>query len=219
MITAYPAEYFIGHFYGADAQRAEMYRQERRRLLAYKQEGAILDIGCGTGDFLAGFGDQWRKFGVEPAPYAANLAFRKGIQIVPDVQSMGVKAVDFAIFRGSIQHINEPFTAIRAALMALKPDGMLVFLATPNADSLCYRLFGELPALDPPLNYWIPGERTLTQVIRNLGGEVIRVERPYRKTPYARPARDVVSFIRRLAGAKVAFPWPGNMMEIYAVRN
>src|SRR5512139_1193236 len=99
-ITPYPAEYFTSHAYGLDEQRAEMYIQERRRLLAYKQAGAILDVGCGTGDFLAGFSDQFRKFGIEPSRYAASIAYGKGIEIIQDVPALGVKSADMVIYRG-----------------------------------------------------------------------------------------------------------------------
>jgi len=217
-ITPYPAEYFTANAYGLDVQRAEMYLQERRRLLAYKQSGAILDVGCGTGDFMACFGDQFRKFGIEPSRYAAKIAYSKGVEMIEDIPALGAKSADMVIYRGTIQHIDEPFASIREAVKVLKEDGLLVFLATPNAESLCYKLFGTLPALDPPHNFWIPGARELTNVLQNLGAQVIRIEYPYYGTPYARPGRDVMSFIKRLAGAKVKFPWPGNMMEVYAVR-
>lgn len=215
----YSEEYFIRHDYGRDPQRAEMYRQERARLLSYKQRGVILDVGCGTGDFLAGFGDQWRRFGIEPSEYAAKLAYKHGVNIVREIPDIGNKTADLVVYRGTIQHIDNPFVSIGQAIRALKEDGLLVFLATPNADSLCYRLFGDLPALDPPNNYWIPSEKTLRNVITNLGGEVIRVEYPYRGTPYARPMRDLWRFFGRLFGVRRKFPFPRNMMEIYAVRN
>lgn len=217
-LTPYPAMYFTDHAYGLDQQRAEMYIQERRRLLAYKQEGSILDVGCGTGDFLAGFSDQFRKFGIEPSRYAAKLAYEKGIEIIQDIPALGSKSADMVIYRGTIQHIDEPFASIRAAIGALKPDGMLVFLATPNAESLCYRMFGSLPALDPPHNFWIPGARELSNVLQNFGAQVIRIEYPYLGTPYANPGRDMLRFIGRLFGKRAKFPFPKNMMEVYAVR-
>lgn len=215
----YSKEYYVEHGYGADPLRAEMYRQERARLLAYKQSGVILDVGCGIGDFLAGFGDNWRKFGIEPSQYAAELAYKQGVELIREIGDIGLKTVDLLVYRGTIQHIDSPFSSIQAAIRALKEDGLLVFLATPNADSLCYRLFGDLPALDPPNNFWIPSARTLSNVIRNAGGEVIRVEYPYRDTPYAMPMLDYWRFIGRLFGRKRKFPFPGNMMEVYAVRN
>lgn len=218
-LAPYPADYFIQHDYGLDEQRSEMYKQERARILAIKQQGVILDIGCGTGDFLAGFNDNWRKFGIEPSEYAARQAIGKGLSMLNDIETIGAKMFDVIVFRGTIQHIDEPFAMIRKAIKALKPDGILIFLATPNADSICYRLFGDLPALDWPLNFWIPGYKTLDNALTNLGMAVIKVEYPYWRTPYARPLRDVWRFIGRLFGVRSKFPFPGNMMEVYAVKS
>ena len=217
-LAPYPMEYFVTRFYGADKARSQMYKQERARILAYKQRGAVLDVGCGMGDFLAGFSDQWRKFGIEPSKYAAGEAFRHGIEIIPDIADMGVKSVDLVIYRGTIQHIDEPFGSLKKSIMALKEDGLLVFLATPNADSICYRLWGDLPALDPEHNFWIPSARTLTNALTNLGMTVIRIEYPYRATPYAKPLHDLGCFIGRLFGRRAKFAWPKNMMEVYAVK-
>jgi len=144
----------------------------------------------------------------------ANL---RGIDAMVDgIDRMTPGTFDLVVFRGSIQHIDEPFHMLRQGAAVLKPGGWMVFLATPNADSLVYKLWGDLPALDPPRNFWIPSARTLGNALQNFGLNVQSTEYPYWGGPYAHPARDLWRFCARLVGIKKPFAFPRNMMEVYA---
>ena len=214
----YSAEYFTSNNYGIDPKRALMYAQERARIQELKpMGGAILDIGCGIGDFLDGFGCEWRKYGTDISQYARTEAINRGVFILESIYEV-VGSFDVVVFRGTIQHLPDPFEQIAHAALLLKPGGLMVFLATPDADSICYRLFGDLPALDPALNYWIPSQRTLTNVLTNLGMVVTHTLHPYRETAYAQPVQDAWRFVLRLFGRKSKFAFPGNMVEIYAIK-
>lgn len=212
----YDAGYFSGHGYGIDPQRARAYRQEIGRIRRYKRSGTALDIGCGTGDFTAMLGEGWTKYGIEISDYAASLARQKGIKIVRKVDLYGRDDFDLIVLRGSLQHLDHPFETLNLCRIWLKDDGVLAIIATPNADSLCYKLFGSLPALDPERNWWVPGAKELCNVLEHLGFEIIETRYPYLGGPYARPLRDLGRFLLRLFGVKSRFAFPGNMMEIYA---
>ena len=92
----------------------------------------------------------------------------------------------------------------------------MVFLATPNIGGICYRLFQDLPALDPTRNFMLVSDRILSQLLRNLGMDVVALEFPYRGTPYGKPLRDLLSFALRCLGVRRKFAFWGNMMECYA---
>ena len=92
----------------------------------------------------------------------------------------------------------------------------MVFLATPNTGSICYRLFQELPMLDPPRNYLLVSDRILSQILRNLGMNVIKMHFPYKETPYASPVRDIARFALRCLGVRTKFAFWKNVMECYA---
>jgi hypothetical protein len=92
----------------------------------------------------------------------------------------------------------------------------MIFLATPNIGGLYYRLFQELPALDPHRNFMLVSDRILKQLLENLGMDVLAFEYPYRDTPYSRPVRDCLSFALRCLGVRKKFAFWGNMMECYA---
>lgn len=195
-------------------QREISYSHEHKRITERIKGKLVLDYGCGEGQFLEKFID-WKKYGVEVSEHCISVCESKGIFMVnPDI--LMDEAFDLVIFRGVLQHIDEPFTALRTAARVLRPGGLLAILAQPDADSLCYRLFGELPALDPPRNWWIPGHREVLSILNNLGFENAEVLHPYWGGPYANPRKDFLSFAVRLLGIKSRFAFPGNMMEIYA---
>ncbi|MBX6330647.1 MAG: class I SAM-dependent methyltransferase [Gemmatimonadaceae bacterium] len=198
-------------------QRQAMYRQELQRITRYVDSGRVVDVGCGLGDFLELFDHaRWQRYGIEVAPLALHVLQARGIDTNPFREPD--ESFDLVIFRGTIHHIDEPMVAIKRGIRWLRPGGYMVFLATPNIGGVCYRLFQELPAIDPPRNFMQVSDRILRMILENLGMEVVRFEFPYRETPYARPVHDVCSFLLRLAGVKRSFPFWGNMLECYARR-
>ena len=219
----YDSEYFLRREYDHDPKREAMYVQEIRRLIVKFQIADarlnILDVGCGLGGWFAhAHYTGWKKYAIEPSKYAAAVAREKGITVL-EFKDIDDGAMDVVIFRGSIQHIDEPFKALREATRVLVKGGLLIFLATPNTGSIVYRLFGHLPALDPPRNWLLVSEKQLRQILTNLGYEQIEFYFPYWFTPYARPALDFMKFALRCLGIRVGkYAFPKNMMECYAVR-
>jgi SAM-dependent methyltransferase len=214
----YNSEYFKSHYLN-DPKRDAMYRQEYERIYdAAPLAGNILDIGCGVGNFLSIFDKRWVCYGYEPSAYAAEKAEKRGIEMVDSLYDIQPEFMDVVVFRGTIQHINYPMSDIEQATRVLKPGGLLVFLATPNADGIVYKLFGNLPALDPSRNWIVFGEKMLVNILIRLNYEKIKVIHPYSDTPYAYPLRDCFNFAKSLLFGYRPFAWPKNMMEIYAVK-
>jgi len=213
----YNADYFSA--YGDDPKRAEMYRQEIARIETlipdFDKRHRILDYGCGIGDFLQMFPDTWTKHGIEVSDHAREIAASKGITVHP--YKYRYDYYDVVVFRGTIQHLDNPLTVISECVERLRPGGYMIFLATPNTDSIVYRLFGDLPALDPAYNYVTFGERELCNILRHVGMVITDIELPYHGTPYA-DTWDWFKFIGKLLGFKYNFAWPGNMMEVYAMK-
>jgi SAM-dependent methyltransferase len=213
----WPDAYFAKRLWN-DSRRLQSFAHEASFLSQHgvSFNGSVCDVGCSTGEFLEAVGWSGPRYGMEISPAARAIAETQRISFDRDI----LNAQDFfdvVVFRGTLQHVPEPFRYLRKAYASLKPGGHLAILATPNADSLCYRLFGELPVSDPPRNYWWPGLRELTNALTNLGFTIVASESPYLASGYARPVRDALSFGRRLLGiGRADFPWPGNMVNVIA---
>lgn len=216
----YGANYFTGHGYGMDPRRDAMYSQEVRRLCRLfpdqMQGGNILDVGCGLGSWYSHLRGEWRKYGVEPDEYAAGCAREQGVIVGGYDYEAG--SFDVIVFRGTIQHIDQPFRVLRECTRILRRGGLLAFLATPNTNSLVYKLFGTLPALDPPRNWMLVSDRQMTQILTNLGYTEIQATYPYLGTPYAQPWQDAARLLASLLCGYRKFAFPRNMMEIYAIK-
>ena len=207
--------------YRSDPKREAWYRAERDRILVFKKSGKILDVGCGLGKFLEGFDPaRWERFGVDVSDVAIREARERGIRVQDYERAYDYPGefFDVIVFRGTVQHLDTPFEVIKRCILLLKPGGLIAFLSTPNSRGICYRLFGTLPFLDDRLNFLIPSDRMLRNILVNFGLDVTRVRYPYLETPYARPVRDHLGFLLRCLGVPVRFAFWGNLMEVYAVK-
>jgi 2-polyprenyl-3-methyl-5-hydroxy-6-metoxy-1,4-benzoquinol methylase len=212
----YKDDYFTGRQRN-DEKRLKSFLQEKAFMLRHMPlAGAVCDVGCSTGEFLDIIGWNGPRFGMEVNPAAIEVAKQSGINFDKSILTEE-NFFDAVIFRGTIQHIPDPFLFIGAAHKALKKGGTVVFLATPNANSIVYKLFNTLPALDPILNFYVPSDVTLSDVLRNYEFAVVDIEYPYLSSPYARPVADLLNFFTTLATRKKPrFAFWRNMMNVIA---
>lgn len=91
----------------------------------------VLDIGCGTGTFLAMLPPEVKRFGIEPSKAAAEQAHAKGIRIVsyddllrPELRSTFdlVTAVDVVEHTADLEELRRYISA------ALRPGGTVIIL-------------------------------------------------------------------------------------------
>jgi hypothetical protein len=120
------------------------------------------------------------------------------------------------VFRGSLQLIPTPFSVIETCIRLLAPGGYLIFLSTPNSNSLYYRRFKTLPFLTPHLNFLIPSDIMIKDALQNFGLEVVKIHYPYLEGPYARPLRDHFLYFLSFFGIRSKFPFWRSAMEIFA---
>ena len=164
------------------------------------KSGNVCDVGCATGEFLKYINLKGNLYGMEINDYAKKIA-SKTISFDKNIFTER-NYFDLVIFRGTIQHVDTPFYMIKMAYKSLKPGGYIIFLATPNTDSILYRIKRNLPFLDPYTNFYIPGEKDLTNILKNFNFKIIKIEFPYWKTPYRNFFKDHFKFILNLFSNK-----------------
>jgi SAM-dependent methyltransferase len=180
-----------------DPLRVAQFRLEGQFIRRYVQSGRALDVGCSTGEFLVAIDWGPERYGMEISDYAQAIAERNGHRFDRDLFTER-DFFDLVIFRGTIQHLDEPFLFMKQAYTALAPGGHVVFLATPNTNSPFYRLKKTLPFIDEPRNFYVPDDVGLARSLTNFGFEVREVRHPYLRTPYAHPLRDHWRFAKNL---------------------
>jgi SAM-dependent methyltransferase len=181
-------------------QRVAQFVIDTRFVKSFISEGILCDVGCSTGEFVRHLKWQGKCYGMEINDHAKAIA-----SDVVDFDKDILTEVDFfdvVIFRGSIQHVDAPFYMIKMAHRSLKRDGYLMFLATPNSNSILFRLKQDLPFLDPKLNFYIPGAKDLSNALSNFGFEVKKIDYPYWSTPYRKALRDHFLFVLNILSTK-----------------
>jgi SAM-dependent methyltransferase len=214
-------------------QRRVMYRQEREAILHRVTGGRFLDVGCGTGEFLALMADCFEVHGVDVSKsYLDYGKERLGLDHLHHGQldEAGLPGGHFDVvqMRGVIQHLPDPLAQAREACRVTRPGGLLVVSATPNITSLCARLYRDrfrLLAPDHMLYDFSP--ITLRRLLERAGWDAREFVYPYVRTPYFRwwqglqVLRDALLLsLERLPGvprfALKSPPCFGNMMTCYA---
>jgi SAM-dependent methyltransferase len=181
-------------------------------------EGNVCDIGCSTGEFLKSINWIGELYGTEVNDFAISTAKQNGIRFNKDIYNQ-IDFFDAVIFRGTIQHLPNPIDSIFAAFNSLKIGGKLIFLQTPNANSLVYKIANDLPMLDSKLNFFIPSDITLKNICNNVGFELLDLEFPYLQSPYRNILLDHLKFSLLLIGCqRPNFPFYKNVMNLIFIK-
>lgn len=164
----------------------------------YRESNRILDVGCGSGHFLKVAKDnEWRTYGTEIASGAMDQLSSLGITgFCGELQAAAYAAEFFDVIYCSevIEHVLDPFALLGEIARVLRRDGML-YLTTPNYDSLSRRLLGfkwRNIALEH-ISYFTP--RTISRALgeagfRKIGASTRNID-PYElKKVFIRSHRD-----------------------------
>ncbi len=96
---------------------------------ASPRRGTVLDVGCGGGRFLSLCQAKgWKATGVEPSRDAAVHARRRGLDVHSrswPVRAIADESVEAVTFINVLDHLPDPFEALREAARVLKPEGLL----------------------------------------------------------------------------------------------
>lgn len=123
--------------------------------LEQSAKGAILDIGAGTGDFLAvAKQNGWSTTGIEPSPKAKSIATTKGISFVENTTDLANHSFDVITMWHVLEHVPDLDFQIKELKRLLKPSGTLI-VAVPNFKSFDAKHYGKFwAAYDVPIHFW-----------------------------------------------------------------
>lgn len=121
----------------------------------FPSQGKILDLGAGTGDFLAEARNRgWKVFGVEPNEKARALAETKGIKLHPDTGQFKSGKFDVITLWHVLEHVYDLRAQIIELEHLLKKGGLLI-IAVPNFKSYDAQYYKEhWAAFDVPRHLW-----------------------------------------------------------------
>ena len=171
---------FGAGFYFLDRWAARLLglgRERQRHAASYLDDavpGALLDVGCGNGDFMASMQARgWSVRGTDFDPAAAATARRThGVEVdVGELSAIGYPAgaFDAVTVRHVVEHVREPVAFLAECWRILKPGGRLV-LITPNVDSLGHRHFGERwRGLEQPRHLFLFAPASMRALCRKAG--------------------------------------------------
>ena len=133
----------------------------------HKSKIAILDYGCGTGEFL-GFcqRQKWQIAGLEPSPEARQKATKiTGITIASDLEQFNYQKFDVITLWHVLEHVIDLKQTISRLALLLKENGLLI-IAVPNHESYDASIYKEYwAAYDVPRHLWHFTKTTMSMLL------------------------------------------------------
>lgn len=176
------AKYYENSYYHKPSFFFNFIQKRRKRFFSNMTPGKVLDVGCGTGNFLETMQQaEWTcsgtEFSTSSKPFLEPLR-KKGISI----QYGELKQLDFpqdsfdlVTFWHVIEHLQFPQQEIATAHKLIKKNGLL-FIAIPNIDSLSFAFWKcNWFHLDLPRHLVLFSPKTITSLLEKNGFEVIRI--------------------------------------------
>lgn len=159
----YESQDYISHHDQAKDLMSKVYTSVRNHTIKQKVElvnslvqpkGKLLDIGCGTGNFLNAMKlNGWKTFGTEPDGAARDIASnRVGATIFEsiDEQTLASGQYDVITLWHVLEHVHRLNELVEWLEKHLKPNGRLI-IAVPNPQSYDATLYGRFwAAYDVP---------------------------------------------------------------------
>lgn len=126
--------------------------------LFFSEEKMLLDIGCGTGEFLKiTQQNNWTVFGIEPNEKARSIANKKTNNSVSDIEELSnfkPQSFDVITLWHVLEHLPRLEEHISILKSLLKSNGTLI-IAVPNYKSYDAKYYKEFwAAYDVPRHFW-----------------------------------------------------------------
>ena len=182
----YESEDYISH---TDAQKSfvdkiyqtvKAYNLNRKLALIgsyVSEDKTLLDVGAGTGDFLAiARKHGWEIFGVEPSVVAKRKAAEKNVVLVGDLDTLPKRKFEVITLWHVLEHLPELDQQISKLVGLLSDTGTLV-VAVPNFKSYDAGYYKEFwAAFDVPRHLWHFSRNSVQSIFATHGMKVVKTK-------------------------------------------
>ncbi|MEQ8423075.1 MAG: class I SAM-dependent methyltransferase [Cyclobacteriaceae bacterium] len=187
-----PDEDSIGNFYSSDEYishtgrstsifdklyiwvRSFTLKWKRDLIQSRKTVGALLDYGCGTGEFVSTMiKANWDAYGIEPAAPARQKAIElinlENKVIFGTPAELPSRKYDLITLWHVLEHVPNP-NELLSTLKSMLQDGGLIFVAVPNHESFDAEYYQEhWAAYDLPRHFWHFSSSNMAQLLNQNG--------------------------------------------------
>ncbi|WP_203256628.1 class I SAM-dependent methyltransferase [Hyunsoonleella ulvae] len=144
------------------------------------KEKKLLDVGCGTGDFLqTAKRNNWEAFGIEPNTQARSIANTKTGNSVYETDQLSKferHSFDVITLWHVLEHLPDLEAQISTFKTLLKPNGTLV-IAVPNYKSYDATHYKEFwAAFDVPRHLWHFNRDAMSNLVSKFNFKVIKTK-------------------------------------------
>jgi SAM-dependent methyltransferase len=203
-------------------QRLQMYAIDGAFVHRYLRPGGarLLDVGSGTGDFVAQFSGELELHGVEvdAAARAACARAHSALRLYADLAAIphGI-AFDAVVFRGTLQYMPDLHGVAAWCSDHLRSGGRLFILATPNAESILAQMQREQWVLANKVEhrYWFTRRHLLR--LFGEGFSLVAYDLPYLDTPYEDYGNDLLKVLAMIENPQAladGVPFFGSVMNV-----
>lgn len=170
--------------FGTDTRFQAVLEQEiRDRFLPrLPSKGAILDVGCGNGDFLALAQDAgFKAIGLDVSSAAVRMCRERGLSAeAGNFLTLSLPQADAVTMWDVIEHVRDPAAFFARASELLRPGGFLV-VKTPAVSSLSFRVVRFVPRasgalLHSPSHIEFFSEPSIRLAAREVGLELFELD-------------------------------------------
>ena len=146
----------------------------------HPSKGMLLDIGAGTGEFLAKAAKKnWKVLGFEPDLLARNIAIGKGICLCEKLSDIKNNSVDVITMWHVLEHVYDYDEQILELKRILKKDGVII-VAVPNFKSYDANHYKKSwAAFDAPRHLWHFSKTSIKKIFGKHQIELVDVRPMY----------------------------------------
>jgi 2-polyprenyl-3-methyl-5-hydroxy-6-metoxy-1,4-benzoquinol methylase len=181
----YESDDYISHTDGKRTLFEKLYHTVKQKALHDKIKlieslsrgrGNLLDVGAGTGDFLAeAKKNGWAITGIEPSKKAKAISVSKGVEFAENLAAIESHSQDVITMWHVLEHVPDLENEISELKRILKPDGVLV-VAVPNYKSYDAKYYGQYwAAYDVPRHLWHFSKISIKKLFAVQNMELIKV--------------------------------------------